>query len=200
MAKTDLGELYLDDLRERMRGVKRLGEGALDQLAEGQWHAALSPGGNSAAVLVQHLNGNMHSRWGGLRGGYREGHDGESAERHRDAEFEESHQPPEALWALWEDGWGVFLAALDALTPADLMRPLSIRGEVQSVLAALQRQASHYSGHVYQLVLLVKTLRGEGWQTLSIGRGQSAAYTAKVRATMQTAAPSVSTGQGSLES
>lgn len=79
---------------------------------------------------------------------------------------------------LWDDGWQVFLDALDHLSPDDLTRPLTIRGETHTVLEAIQRQVAHYSGHVYQLILLVKTLRGPQWRTLSIARGGSAAYNA----------------------
>lgn len=181
VGEPNLGELYLTDVRDRMRGVKGLGHRALAQLLPEDWHHALSPGGNSAAVLVQHLAGNMASRWGGLREGYREGLDGEAAGRNRDAEFEEGEQPAGDLLDLWEEGWAVFLTALEALTPADLPRTLTIRHETHSVLAAIQRQVAHYSGHVYQLILLVKTLRGEAWETLSVPRGGSAAFNAQMR-------------------
>lgn len=175
-AELHLAEHYLSDVRERMRGVKSLGDGALAQLPAANWHAVLSPGGNSAAVLIQHLSGNMHSRWGALAGGYAAGAEGESAGRNRDAEFAETDEDAAALRQRWESGWQVFFAALDALQPGDLLRELTIRGETHTVLQAIQRQVAHYSGHVYQLVLLVKTLRGAGWQTLSIPRGGSAAY------------------------
>ncbi|WP_161882681.1 DUF1572 family protein [Deinococcus alpinitundrae] len=180
-AQPDVAHLYLMDVRTRMRGLKKLGEGALTQLPETDWHTVLSPGGNSAAVIVQHLGGNMHSRWAGLRHGYTAGLDGETTGRNRDAEFEEGNLSADELWAVWEAGWAVFLDALDHLSPADLTRTLSIRGETHTLLEAVQRQVMHYSGHVYQLVLLVKTLRGDEWQTLSIGRGGSAAFNAAMR-------------------
>lgn len=65
--------------------------------------------------------------------------------------------------------------------PADLIRTLTIRGEVHTVLEAVQRQVAHYSGHVYQLIFLVKTLRASDWQTLSIARGGSAAFNAQMQ-------------------
>ncbi len=111
-----------------------------------------------------------------MQRGYQSGQDGESAGRNRDAEFEEGNLSAEQLWAIWNAGWTVFLDALDALAPANLMQTLTIRGEAHTVLEALQRQVAHYSGHVYQLIFLVKTLRGADWQTLSIARGQSAAF------------------------
>jgi hypothetical protein len=177
----DLADLYLSDVRGRMRGVKALGEGALAQLMDGEEDAVLSPGGNSVGVLVCHLAGNMRSRWGALRAGFTGGMEGESGTRDRDAEFRERGLTLVELWAEWEGGWAVFLDALDHLTPADLTRTLTIRGEPHTVLEAIQRQVAHYSGHVYQLVFLVKTLRGEEWETLSIPRGGSAAFTAQMR-------------------
>ncbi|WP_420596236.1 DUF1572 family protein [Deinococcus sp.] len=54
-----LTQLYLTDLRTRMRGVKALGEGTLSPLGEDEWHTVLSDAGNGAAVIVQHLSGNM---------------------------------------------------------------------------------------------------------------------------------------------
>lgn len=178
MSPATVEDLYLSDVRGRMRGVKALGEAALAQLRDGEWHTPLAPDGNSAAVLAAHLAGNMHSRWGALRCGYCAGAEGESAGRNRDAEFEEGTLDAATLRAVWDAGWQVFLDALDHLTPEDLTRPLTIRGEVHTVLEAIQRQVAHYSGHVYQLILLVRTLRGEAWQTLSIARGGSAAYNA----------------------
>lgn len=177
----DIADLYLSDVRGRMRGVRAQGEGALAQLADGEEDAVLSPGGNSAEVLVRHLAGNMRSRWGGLRSGFTEGVEGETGTRDRDAEFQSRHLTLTELWAEWDDGWAVFLDALDHLTPADLARTLTIRGEPHTVLAAVQRQVAHYSGHVYQLVFLVKTLRGGEWETLSIPRGGSAAFNAGMR-------------------
>ncbi len=176
-----LGPLYLADVRERMLGLKSLGEGALTQLRDDEWHTVLSDDGNSAAVLIQHLSGNMHARWGALRSGYRPGTEGEPETRDRDAEFTDTQHTPAELWRRWHDGWAVYLEVLNALTPEDLTAPLTIRGETHAVLQALQRQVMHYSGHVYQVVLLVKTLRGAQWQTLSIPRGESAGFNAAMQ-------------------
>ena len=66
--------------------------------------------------------------------------------------------------------------ALTPLTPADLGRTVTIRGEPHTVLAALLRQLSHYAYHVGQIVWLARHFRGEAWQSLSIPRGQSTDY------------------------
>lgn len=172
----DIAHHYLQDVRGRMRGVKQLADSALAQLPSADWHTPLAEGGNSVAVLIQHLSGNMHSRWHALRGGYTANAEGESASRDRDQEFTEGQQTPAELLARWEDGWAVFLDSLDHLEPDDLARTLTIRHEPHTVLEAIQRQVAHYSGHVHQIILIVKTLRGPDFQTLSIPRGGSAAF------------------------
>ena len=178
---SDVAALYLSELRERLRGTRQLGDRALAQLPDDAWHTVLAPGGNSTAVIVQHVAGNLRWRWGGLRGGYLPGVEAEPAERRRDTEFEDTARPADELLAGWEEGWQIFLDALDHLTPADLARPLTIRGEPYTVLAAVERGALHIHGHMFQLVLLVKTLRGADFETLSILRGGSDAYNAEMR-------------------
>lgn len=170
-----LGGLYLQDVLDRTRGVRALGEGALRQLSPEHWHAPLGQDENSVAVLVQHLSGNMHSRWGHFLQ-----EDGEAGSRDRDAEFEDAGLTPEQLWDCWNAGWNIFLGVLEGLTPADLTRTLTIRNEVHTVLAAVQRQLCHYSGHVYQIVLLARHWAGAEWQTLSIARGGSAEFNRKM--------------------
>ncbi|WP_424951753.1 DUF1572 family protein [Deinococcus sp.] len=170
-----LGELYLNDVRVRMAGVKMLAEGAMRQLAPDAWHAVLGPGENSVALLVQHLSGNMQSRWGHFMQ-----EDGEAGSRDRDAEFEDAGLSAGQLWERWEAGWAVFLGVLDRLLPADLERSVTIRGEVHTVLEAVQRQICHYSGHAYQIVFLARHWAGADWQTLSIARGQSAEFNRKM--------------------
>ena len=181
-APADIGTLYLSELRGRMTQTKALADRALAQLPDAHWHTVLAPEGNSVAVIVQHLAGNLHSRWDGLRQGYRAGVEGESPTRDRDAEFEDAQLTPAELRSQWEAGWQVFLDALDHLRPEDLTRTLTIRGEAHTVLGAVERAALHVSGHVYQIVLLVKTLRGADFQTLSIPRGGSAAYNTRLKA------------------
>ena len=44
----------------------------------------------------------------------------------------------QALRARWEEGWGVLFAALDGLSPDDLLATVTIRGEPHTVLEARQ--------------------------------------------------------------
>ena len=50
---------------------------------------------------------------------------------------------------------------------------MTIRGEPHSVIAAINRQLTHYAYHVGQIVLLARHFAGAGWQWLSIPPGKS---------------------------
>lgn len=165
----------LANMRERFGWYKSLAEGALDQLGAEQLHATLDPEANSVAVVVRHMSGNLRSRFRDFLTT-----DGEKPDRHRDREFVDDGLDPAALRARWEEGWGVLFAALDGLSPSDLLATVTIRGEPHTVLEALQRQLTHHAYHVGQIVLLAKHLRGADWRTLSIARGASQRYNAEL--------------------
>jgi len=59
---------------------------------------------------------------------------------------------------------------LNALTPADLLKEVQIRGERLSVIQALDRQMTHHAYHVGQMVFLAKHLRSADWKNLSMPR------------------------------
>jgi hypothetical protein len=161
-------ELLLAEIVNGFRAQKRAGDAALAQLADEDWQRRLDAESNSIAVLVRHLDGNMRSRWSEFLAS-----DGEKPTRQRDAEFEDADLAPDELRRLWERGWSTVFAAIEPLTPADLTRVVTIRGEPHSVARALLRQLTHYAQHVGQIVLLAKHLRGPSWRTLSIPRRRS---------------------------
>lgn len=154
--------------------TKRLAERAIAQLNDAELHARLDDESNSVALLMQHMAGNMRSRWTDFLTT-----DGEKPWRERDREFEPAGLSRDTLEASWADGWRVLFEALAGLTDADLSRTVTIRGEGLTVLTALVRQTTHYAGHAYQIVALAKHLKGADWTVLSIPRGQSAAYLAR---------------------
>jgi hypothetical protein len=97
--------------------------------------------------------------------------DGEKPSRNRDAEFESAETMTRAeLMAAWEDGWACLFGTLDALTPADLLATVRIRGEEFSAMEAIIRQFDHYASHIGQIVFLAKHLEWERWQSLSVPR------------------------------
>src|SRR5690606_18932250 len=102
------------------------------------WHAALDADSNSIAVIVQHMAGNLRSRWRDFLTT-----DGEKPDRDRDGEFEDAGRQPSELLSAWEEGWAIAFATLDSLSAADLHRQVTIRGEPTSVAGALVRSLDH---------------------------------------------------------
>jgi hypothetical protein len=160
---------YLDEARRQFRGHKRMGENAMAQLRDEDFFATLDPESNSIAILVKHLAGNMHSRFTDFLTS-----DGEKPDRFRDREFEVTKATARAeVMKWWEEGWARVFSAIASLTPEDVMRTVTIRGEPHTVLQAINRQIAHYAQHIGQIVFLAKHLRSGDWKTLSIPRGKS---------------------------
>ncbi len=164
------------EIRASFAALRSSADGAVAQVPPLLLHRRLDPDSNSIAVLMQHLAGNMRSRWSDFLTT-----DGEKPDRRRDAEFED---PPDdaRLREAWEEGWRTLFAALDALRPSDFARTVSIRGEPHTVHQAILRQLTHVAYHVGQIVLLAKHAAGPAWRTLTVPRGASDAHTAAVRA------------------
>ena len=140
----------------------------MGQTPEDAWYLTPHPDSNSIAVLIQHLAGNMLSRWTNFLE-----EDGEKSWRNRDEEFEPQNLSREDLMAIWKKGWAVLFATLAILTPDDLSRIVTIRGEKHKVSEAILRQVAHYSYHTGQIVLLCRVYHNGSWQSLSIPKGQS---------------------------
>jgi hypothetical protein len=155
---------YLEDCVFQLRRLKGDADRAMAQVDDGQFFALLDAGANSIALIVKHLAGNMRSRWTDFLTT-----DGEKPDRDRDGEFErDAADTREAILARWEDGWKLAFTTLQSLQPSDLEKSVTIRGEPHMVVQAVNRQVSHYSAHVGQIVLLAKHFSGPRWQTLSI--------------------------------
>ncbi len=163
------GSHYLEDVLAQFRSQKGLAEKAMTQLDDNQFFATLDPESNSIAIIIKHIAGNMRSRWTDFLTS-----DGEKATRHRDTEFEMTPATTRAtVMGWWDDGWKLVFATLEPLTEADLLRPVTIRGETHTVVQAINRQVTHYSNHIGQIVFLAKHLKSSTWKSLSIPRGQS---------------------------
>jgi len=175
-----MSALILDTTRDEFRGIKKFAEKALAQFSDEEFHRQIDPESNSAAIIVRHMAGNMRSRWTDFLTS-----DGEKADRQRDQEFESPATSRAEVMAEWEDGWARLFAALEPLTDADLARTVIIRAEPLTVARALSRQVAHYAGHAYQLAFLGKHLKGAGWTTLSVPRGQSDQYNREMIARLQ---------------
>jgi hypothetical protein len=169
----DIAADTLHSINHIFRSIKKLGDGALDQLSYEEMQRSPGPEMNSIAVIVHHMHGNMRSRWSDFLTS-----DGEKPWRDRDGEFNASpDRSREELLSRWNHGWACVFNALDPLKPEDLSKSVTVRGQPHSVVEAAHRQISHYSYHVGQIVLLAKLFKSSGpWETLSIPRGESKQY------------------------
>jgi Protein of unknown function (DUF1572) len=168
-------ETYLQLAIREFKRTKALGDGALSQINDEQFFAVPSEGDNSIAVIVKHVGGNLLSRWADFLSS-----DGEKPGRNRDAEFEVTvADTRQSLIKQWEAGWTALFSALKPLDDLDLKRTVTIRGEAHSVLQAINRQLTHYSYHVGQVVYVARHYAGNSWRTLSVARGKSVQFNAE---------------------
>jgi uncharacterized damage-inducible protein DinB len=168
---------YVADALAIFRQYKTLAEKAIAQVSDAELHTVLDAEMNSLAIIVNHMSGNMCSRWTDFLTS-----DGEKATRNRDREFENPPANRAEMVKLWEQGWSCLFAALEALTDDDLTRTVTIRGEPHSVMQAINRQVAHYSYHCGQIVMLAKHFKGESWTSLSVPRRGSEEFNRKVAA------------------
>lgn len=172
-----IGNLFLESIQFRFQGIKELGDKALAQLDDDDLNRSPGVESNSIAVIVRHMHGNMLSRWTDFLTT-----DGDKPWRDRDGEFEpETRDTAETVRKNWEAGWNCVFDAIAALTPDDLLKEVVIRGQSLGVIDAIERQVAHYGYHTGQIVYLARMWRAGDWQTLSIPRGASKAYTPKKR-------------------
>jgi hypothetical protein len=162
---------FLKDAIKRFRYYKELGDKTFTQLAEADLFYQPSGESNSIAVIVQHLYGNMMSRWTNFLT-----EDGEKEWRQRDAEFEVMQISQQDLLSFWNEGWKCLLDTLESLQPEDLTKTVTIRTEPLQVYDAILRQLAHYPYHVGQIVYIGRLIKNEQWQSLSIPKGNSAQY------------------------
>lgn len=162
---------YLQSVIKQLEYYKLLGEKAMLQLSDEQLFVIPSHESNSIAVIVQHLSGNMLSRWTDFLNS-----DGEKDWRNRDAEFEVVLRSKQELMDAWNKGWKVFLDTLNNLKEEDLAKIVYIRNQGHTVMEAINRQLAHYPYHIGQMVFLAKLLVTNDWQTLSIARNESNSY------------------------
>jgi hypothetical protein len=164
---------YLESVTKQFEYYKGLGEKAMDQLKEEQLFIVPSKESNSVAIIVQHLSGNMLSRWTDFLTT-----DGEKEWRKRDEEFEEVVKTKAELLKTWSKGWDVLFATLKSLKPNDLSKIVYIRNQGCTVVDAINRQLAHYPYHIGQMVYVAKLLVTDDWKTLSIAKNQSKSYNA----------------------
>src|SRR5882757_7623546 len=131
MVQISLGSIYLQSVINRLTGYRELAEKTFMQLEEKDFHYQPNEASNSIAVIIQHMSGNMLSRWTNFLT-----EDGEKEWRNRDTEFETHAYTKEELLHSWQKGWQCVLDAWSVLEEADLLKTISIRTETLSVIDA----------------------------------------------------------------
>ena len=158
-----IAKTFLQSAIKRLGYYKDLGDKTIAQLSNAEMHSQPNDSSNNMAIIIQHMAGNMFSRWTDFLTT-----DGEKEWRNRDAEFEDQGLDKEELIELWSKGWNCLFTTLQGLNEEDLLATIRIRGEELSVVDAINRQLAHYPYHVGQMIYLGKILRDEVWRNLSM--------------------------------
>ena len=163
--------MVIESIKTEYNRYKSLTELAVVQVKDDDLQKIISGTENSIAILINHLSGNLKSRFTNFLT-----EDGEKPWRNRDGEFEESNKNRAALLKDWNEAFGILLDELNKLTDEDLSRKVKIRETELTVSDALTRSLSHLSYHVGQIVLIARQHVGANWESLSIPKGKSQTY------------------------
>lgn len=168
---SSIGKEYLQSVIKRMKNYKGLAEKTFEQLEEKDFHFQPNEESNSIAIIIQHIAGNMLSRFTNFLS-----EDGEKEWRQRDDEFEIHQYSKQQVINIWGKGWKCFFDLLESLTEDDLLKTIYIRNEPLTVMDAINRQFAHYSYHIGQIIFIGKIIKGDKWKSLSIPKGKSQEY------------------------
>lgn len=169
----ETSNIYLTSVKKQMLYYKTVAEKAIDQLEDEQLFISVNEDTNSIATIMNHMVGNMLSRWTDFLTS-----DGEKEWRTRDAEFENPLLTKEVLLNNWNKGWNCFFNAINELKPEQLSQIIYIRNEGQTALDAINRQLAHYPYHIGQIVFYAKMIKKTEWNSLSIPKNKSNEYNA----------------------
>ncbi|SMD32669.1 Protein of unknown function [Reichenbachiella faecimaris] len=162
---------YLLSIKKQFLYNRDLGWKTIAQVPSEKLNWTYNDESNGITQIVKHLSSNMLSRWTDFLTS-----DGEKEWRNRDEEFEGEELNFEQIKALWDKGWDCLINSIDQLKAGDLEKIVFIRNQGHTVVEAINRQLSHYSYHVGQIVFIGKMIRNNHWESLSIPKGQSSSY------------------------
>lgn len=165
---------YLESITKQFEYYKMLGNKTFAQIPDDKLFWKFNDESNNNAIIVNHLSGNMLSRWTDFLAT-----DGEKEWRNRDAEFKNDIKTKEELIKKWNQGWECLFNTLNSLKEDDLSRTIYIRNQGHSVTEAINRQLAHYPYHVGQIVFIGKMICNDKWSSLSILKGNSNSYNAE---------------------
>ncbi|MBU2906350.1 DUF1572 domain-containing protein [Arenibacter algicola] len=162
---------YLNSVRKQFEYYKSLGERTFEQLNEKDLFWNYNEESNSIAITVNHLWGNMKSRWTNFLTT-----DGEKEWRNRDSEFESEIKSEVELISKWNDAWNCLFEALASINKENFDTKVYIRNQEHSIIEAINRQLAHYSYHIGQIVYIGKMIKGSEWKSLTIPKGRSTEF------------------------
>lgn len=162
---------YLSSVQKQFQYYKTLGERTFQQLDEEDLFVQHNAQSNSIAIIVNHLWGNMKSRWSDFLTS-----DGEKEWRNRESEFEDIIKNREELSTKWNDGWDCLFQALSEINKDNFETEILIRNQAHTIPEAINRQMMHYGYHVGQIVYIGRMIKGKEWASLSIPKGKSAEF------------------------
>ena len=150
---------------------KAAGLKAIDQVPDESLNRRIDSDGNSIAVLVRHITGNLVSRFTDFLTA-----DGEKPWRNRDSEFDNASCTHQDVHEMWARGFQVLEDQLSRLGDDDLDKYVYIRGQALTVHDALARSTAHLAYHVGQIVLLARAFAEGEWNWITIPKGKSTEY------------------------
>ncbi|MEL7119464.1 MAG: DUF1572 domain-containing protein [Bacteroidota bacterium] len=165
---------YLNSARKQFEYYKQLGDKTFTQLDDKDLFWQYTPEVNSIAVIVNHLWGNMKSRWTDFLTT-----DGEKEWRNRDDEFEDIIKTKSELLQKWDEGWQCLFNALDSINEDNFNTTIYIRNQAHHIIEAVNRQMCHYSYHVGQIVYIGTLVKNKEWKSLSVPKGKSKEFNAE---------------------
>jgi len=168
MKTNTVHEEYLRSVKITFEKYKAMCDKTFEQLEEKDFHFMIDANSNSIAIIIQHISGNLKSRFTDFLTT-----DGEKSNRNRDTEFEEEQLSKIELIERWDSGWKILLDTVRNLKNEDLLKTVLIRKEALSVMEALNRSLAHTVYHIGQIVFLAKNIKKNDWKTLSIPKGKS---------------------------
>jgi hypothetical protein len=150
---------------------KLLVELAIEQVNDEDLNKVFGEDGNSISILMNHLIGNLKSRFTNFLT-----EDGEKQWRDRDSEFEGNNLTRDQLLNGWNESFTILFDQIGKVSDDDLVKQVSIRGQKLSVMEALHRSLAHLSYHAGQIVLIARMHVGREWKSLSIPKRKSSEY------------------------
>lgn len=163
--------IYLESVIKQFEYYKSLGDKTFSQLEENDFFWQYNEASNSIAIIVNHLSGNMKSRWTDFLTA-----DGEKSWRNRDMEFEKLIKTKAELLLKWEAGWQCLFEALGSINKENIKQEVFIRNQAHTIIEAINRQLAHYAYHIGQLVYIGRMLKDAQWKSLSIAKGESTQF------------------------